>query len=470
MDSVLWKRLRVVLAAALFACVVGVHAQSTMPTVTPISSVPQGAAPGGGVVTRVTYEMKLAANDAGVAGAANDARYVSRAVTIAGPTMGGIVRGVVAGGLRLAGWVGVALLAYDAYKWYTDQGVLTQPGTTTPGVSCGGGEYFGTTSFKASVGCSVPGLRANWLSALAVQYSNFTLTAGGDFCVPSSAGQSCSFSFSYRYGPTQSSGADNKVEVVSWRVSGAPVMTDPSIVTPPSPVTDTQLGDLAQQHPEWWPDMLRDPLTGQPLVTPEIADDMNALRHQIAPDYGVDPTTLPDVQPDPDYLTGKAVPREQAIPEYCAWASAACNYYKFVEDNWPDKQGEKQVTDSADCVSPPSCSGDAVMCAVVRNTWAGKCATAGDPSVTRPVFGEHKVAELDQPDVDVGDTSQLDQTGFGWGGACPFTDLGIDFGGQHVGVSVAAVCEYGPWMRAFILILAGLKCAEIMAGLRVAAE
>jgi len=467
MDSVLRKQLRVVLAAALFACVAGVHAQSPMPTVTPISSVPQGPAAGGGVVTRVTYEMKLAANDATTASAVNDARYVSRAVTIAGPTMGGIVRGVVSGGLRLAGWVGVALLAYDAYKWYTDQGVLTQPGTTTPGVTCvSGGSYFTARNIDR---CSLPGAASAAGAATLAAYAFASPTiVSNEPCMPAGFEAACAYDIILRDGrngttfPSQVS--------VYWHASGTYSGTDPDVVTQPSPVTDAQLGDLAQQHPEWWPDMLRDPETGQPLVTPEIADDMNALRHQIAPDYGVDPTTLPDVQPDPDYLTGKAVPREQAIPEYCAWASAACNYYKFVQDNWPDKQGEKQVTDSPDCVAPPSCSGDAVMCAVVRNTWAGKCATAGDPSVTRPVFGEHKVAELDQPDVDVGDTSQLDQTGFGWGGACPFTDLGIDFGGQHVGVSVAAVCEYGPWMRAFILILAGLKCAEIMAGLRVAAE
>jgi len=468
MDSVLRKQLRVVLAAALFACVAGVHAQSPMPTVTPISSVPQGPAPGGGVVTRVTYEMKLAANDAGVAGASNDARYVSRAVTIAGPTMGGIVRGVVAGGLRLAGWVGVALLAYDAYKWIKDQqGNLVTSPEDVPPTPCGSTGYW---TFSTSQTCTLPGMYPAIVAwAVAAFHVPVTITGAVNINCGTSYATACTFRVYYdaNFGPGDVRPGDVNVTFNPGANAG---ITDPGYTIPSQPVTDAQLGDLAQQHPEWWPDMLRDPETGQPLVTPEIADDMNALRHQIAPDYGVDPTTLPDVQPDPDYLTGKAVPREQAIPEYCAWASAACNYYKFVEDNWPDKQGDKQVTDSPDCVSPPSCSGDVVMCAVVRNTWAGKCATAGDPSVTRPVFGEHKVAELDQPDVDVGDTSQLDQTGFGWGGACPFTDLGVDFGGQHVGVSVAAVCEYGPWMRAFILILAGLKCAEIMAGLRVAAE
>lgn len=460
MDSVLWKQFRLILAVALCACGAGLHAQA-MPNVTPVASVPIGPAPGGGVQTRVTYEMRLAANDASVTAAANEARYVSRAVTIAAPTMGGIIRGVVAGGSRLLPWVAAAATAYEIYKWYTDaNGVLTAPAVDVPpsSAACGSTGYWFAVD---TVTCSFPGLRAPVLAWSQASYGPATVITGSVMDLPNNRG--------FYYFLT-GNGSTPSLTVTFYPNAANAGVTDPGYSIPPQPVTDTQLGDLSQQHPEWWPDMLRDPQTGQPLVTPEIADDMNSLRHQIAPDYGVDPTTLPDIEPDPEYQSGKAVPREQSLPDYCAWASSACNYYKFVEDNWPDKQGDKHVVDSADCVAPPSCSGDEVMCAIVRNTWAGKCATAGDPSVTRPVFGEHVVSELDQPDVDVGDTSQLDQAGFGWGGACPFTDLGIDFGGQHVGVSVAAVCEYGPWMRAFILILAGLKCAEIMAGLRVAAE
>lgn len=466
MDSVLWKQFRLILVVSLCACGAGLHAQS-MPNVTPVASVPIGPAPGGGVQTRVTYEMRLAANDAGVASAANDARYVSRAVTIAAPTMGGILRGVVAGGSRLLPWVAASLTAYEIYKWYTaPDGTLTQPGTQHIGGACGSTGYW---SFGVNKTCSLPGAAQFYLAYQKTSFPNYTWTVTSYDTAACGNYSSVCTARVYVHGVFGTYALDNSTGIVFGPGSNDGI-TDPSWTDAPTSVTDTQLGDLAQQHPDWWPEMLRDPQTGQPLVTPEIADDMNALRHQIAPDYGVDPQTLPDIQPDPEYQSGKAVPREQSLPDYCAWASSACNYYKFVEDNWPDKQGDKHVVDSADCVAPPSCSGDEVMCAIVRNTWAGKCATAGDPSVTRPVFGEHVVSELDQPDVDVGDTSQLDQAGFGWGGACPFTDLGIDFGGQHVGVSVAAVCEYGPWMRAFILILAGLKCAEIMAGLRVAAE
>jgi len=118
-----------------------------------------------------------------------------------------------------------------------------------------------------------------------------------------------------------------------WHASGAPAGTsDPTYTTNPTPVTDAQLGDLAQQHPEWWPDMLRDPLTNQPLITPEIAADMDALKHQIAPDYGVDPQTIPQTSTDPNYQQGKAEPRPQSMPDFCAWAARACQHYDFVED------------------------------------------------------------------------------------------------------------------------------------------
>lgn len=304
-----------------------VAAQSGMPTVTPVAVQPLGPASGGGVQTRVTYEMKLAANDAGVASAANDARYLSRAVTISGPTMGGIVRGVVAGGLRLTGWVGAAMLAYEAYKWYTDNGVLTQPGSTTAAPVCtsGGGSFYGTNSFGTAAYCSVPSVQQAVAASIASTGASYV---SGDACVPSSKGQSCSYTLTWKRGTVTSSGQ----ETVVWSNTDLVGRVDPPFVVQPSPVTDTQLGDLAQQHPEWWPDMLRDPLTNQPLITPEIAADMDALKHQVAPEYGVDPQTLPQTNTDPNYQQGKAEPRPQSMPDFCAWASRACQHYDFVED------------------------------------------------------------------------------------------------------------------------------------------
>lgn len=462
MDSLFfrWLRRQGLIALALVLPCVAYAQNGTMPNVVPVSTQPLGPAPGGGVLTRVTYEMRLAEAANGGAGvAANAASYVSRPVTIAGPTMGGIVRGVVAGGSRLVPWVAAALTAYEVYQWYTKpDGQLYAPGITVNGQSCvAGGSYFDT---NGSIGCSAPGAAAAAEAAYLRMYTyivSYRITQ----CMPAQNG-SC-------YASARA--VDNTQQVFNsqvethWYSKGAPSnLTDLPYHYDPTPVTDARLGDLAQQHPEWWSDMLRDPQTGQPLVTPEIADDMDALKHQIAPRYGVDPQTLPQTQPDPDYLHGNATPREQSLPGYCAWATAACDYYKFVQDQWPDKK--HQIDPDNGCGSPmPACSGDAVLCAIAANTRAMKCGSGDDtPPDNDP--GSRRVEELIQPDVDAGDTSRLDSGGFGWGTACPFNDLQIEMGGQTVTVSVKPVCDYGPWMRAFILILAGLQCARIMAGLK----
>lgn len=434
-------------------------AAQSMPVVTPISSVPVGPAPGGGVVTKVTYEMRLAANDAGVASAANDARYVSRAVTVAGPTMGGIVRGVVAGGSRLLPWVGAALTAYEAYKWYTDNGQLTAPAVNVPPTPCGSTGYW--TGPNGSTTCTLPGIQpavvawaqgafgkpGTWSHNVNVNCTDYT--------------KACTFRVyvDMNFGPGDIRQVNAQVD---FHIGSNAGVTDPGYTIPPKPVTDAQLGDLAQQHPEWWPDMLRDPQTGQPLVTPEIADDMNALRHQIAPQYGVDPQTLADVQPDPQYLQGTAQPREQSLPQYCAWASEACDYYKFVEDNWPNADGKKQYADSADCNVPPSCSGDEVMCGVALQAFKLRCQFSdGEP----PESGNHDVQELYAGDVDLG-ASALDQSGFGLGTSCPFTNITADYAGQSVSTSLDFICTWGAGLRVLILLCAALACAKIMGGVQ----
>ncbi len=444
-----------------------------MPVVTPIATVPTGVAPGGGIATKVTYEMRLAANDAGALAASNDAAYVTRAVTIAGPTMGGILRAGVAAGSRLLPWVGAALTAYQIYKWYTDpvSGQLMQPGQTVPSLACAGGPYFASVGAFGGNGCSVPGLmlqeKQTILQARAYE-SPFNIQLTG--CVPSSVDSSCQSTGTYqtlRFGhPAITRTFDTSVY---WYPSGGPTTPDPSYTTDPAPVSDGQLSDLVDQNPDWWPQMLTDPNTGASIITPEIAHDMDALKQQLAPRYGVDPTTLPQTQPDPDYVHGNATPREQSLPDYCMWASSACNYYKFVEDHWPNK--DPQYTDSA-CGSvgapsaPPACSGDVVMCAVARNTWAAKCGVSGDGSQP-PDGGKHLVGELDSPDQTVGDTSQLDMSGFGFGTSCPFNSTDVPLGESgSFHADVGPVCTYGPWFRILLLALTAWKCAEIIGGVR----
>lgn len=463
MDTVQRQIAGLTLLVAAFVCVPVAHAAS-MPAIQPIAVQPIGAAPGSGIATQVTYQIGgSAVNDAGVAAAANEASYVSRAVTMSGGTVGGIMRGGLTGASKFLGWVGLAITAYQIYKWYKDSqtGNLLQPGQTIPGVSCGGGQYFATVNQFGANGCSVVGLEAKWKQIMGTAQDTWV---SGDLCVPSGVGSQCSFTVTYHHAgfSTNTTGT----EIVKWYGSGAPTMTDPTVTTDPTPVSDQQLADLANQHPEWWPQLFTDPQTGNVVINPDIAHDMDALKQQLAPTYGVDPTTLTPTPSDPNYGTQQSTPKQTDLPQYCAWAAAACDYYKFVEDNWPDSDNKHQYTDS-NCDAPPSCSGDQVLCGVAQNTWVAKCSFGSD-GTQPPEGGKHVVGDIDSGQtVDTGDTSKLDTSGLGWGTSCPFTDFSIEVGGVSKTISFQPVCDYGPWMRGFVLLLAALGCAGILGGFKI---
>jgi len=454
---------RVTGIAALFVAlgIVSTAHAATMPAIQPIAVQPVGAASGSGIATQVTYQIGgSAVNDAGVAAAANEASYMTRAVTMSGGTVGGIIRGGLMGAARYAGWIGAAVTAYQIYKWYKDSqtGNLMQPGQTIPGAVCGGGPYFSTTQSFGAVACSVVGLQANWKSKMGL--SGNTLVSG-DLCVPSGTGSSCTISFTYHHaGFTQNTTA---TESVMWWASGAPTMTDPTVTTDPAPVTDQQLADLASQHPDWWPQLFTDPQTGNVVINPDIAHDIDDLKQQLAPKYGVDPTTLTPTPSDPNYGTQQSTPKQTDLPAYCGWATAACDYYQWVEDHWPNK--DPNTYSGGDCNAPPGCSGDQVLCGVAQSVWSTKCAVGGD-GTQPPDGGQHVVGELDGPDQTVGDTSQLDTSGFGFGTQCPFESRDISFSDTSFHVDMSPVCDYGPFLRWFLLALTAWKCGEIVAGLR----
>lgn len=428
----------------------------TMPSVTPISVVPTGPASGGGVATRVTYEMRLAANDAAAATAANEASYVTRAVTIAGPTMGGILRGATALGARAIPWVAAALTAYEAYKWYAGQdGVLMQPGSVHAGGVCGDTGYW---SGAGGTACSLPGMaqvvRAYKASTTGLSVDVTSVTS----CPSLTNGCGAYVLLKLTYPDGHSISSSNQVIYSTGSNAG---VVDPSWTDNPVPVSDDQLDSLVQQHPEWWPDMLQDPQTGRPLLTPEIADDIDDLKRQVAPEYGVDPTTLPKTAPDPNYQEGVAQPRETALPDYCGWAADACAYHKWIEDHWPDKD-PKTYSDNG-CDVPPQCSGDDILCAEVLNTWKLKCTFTSD--TPPPDTPDLQPGDVTNPEQDLGDTSSLDKSGMGWGTSCPFTDLVVPMpSDMSFTLSFQPICQYGPYMRIFILIMAGVTCAGILGG------
>lgn len=140
--------------------------------------------------------------------------------------------------------------------------------------------------------------------------------------------------------------------------------------------------------------------------------------------------------------------------------------------------GSSGYGSGGDCNSPPVCSGDAVMCGIARQEWYTMCSAkrgtdqlhqdlVGDGSQSPPAGGTHTGAEVSSPVVDTGDTSGLDSSGLGWGTACPFTDLQITIGNTSASISFQPVCDYGVWMRGFVLLLGALTSAGILGGFRL---
>lgn len=125
------------------------------------------------------------------------------------------------------------------------------------------------------------------------------------------------------------------------------------------------------------------------------------------------------------------------------------------------------------CGTPPSCSGDAVMCGIAAQAHASKCslgkidkALAGDGS--QPELQDADPSKLDGSTVDLGDVSGsgtgqgMDDSGFGWGMACPFIASTVQVGDASFDLDMTPICDYGPWMRGFLLLLCALKWADIV--------
>lgn len=143
------------------------------------------------------------------------------------------------------------------------------------------------------------------------------------------------------------------------------------------------------------------------------------------------------------------------------------------------------------CNTPPQCFGDAVLCGIAASDHKTACGVsklaaasgssspdpyAGAPSsgsLTLPSSGDPTDASGDPTassvsnDVDLGDTSSLDSTGFGFGATCPLTD-GIHFGflGKPVDVDTSALCTPLSFIKYIVLAFAYFSAAKIMAGVK----
>lgn len=145
------------------------------------------------------------------------------------------------------------------------------------------------------------------------------------------------------------------------------------------------------------------------------------------------------------------------------------------------------VGGGSDCNSPPACSGDAVMCGVVRQQWYTMCsAKKGSDQLHKDLAGDgNGPSDLDAlksqysqgdawsaPDTSLDGTvggqankGVYDQSGFGWQRQCPIKDIPISLGTLgSFNVPASNGCIVGQWLSALIVGFALFSAAMITAG------
>lgn len=132
--------------------------------------------------------------------------------------------------------------------------------------------------------------------------------------------------------------------------------------------------------------------------------------------------------------------------------------------------------DGGDCNSPPSCTGDAVMCGIARETWRNRCsAKQSADQAHKDLTGNGPPQDFDQlktkygqgdvwtdnpgqGDGGVGDAANqgnYDQSGFGYSRQCPLKDITVSAG--RVGtftIRLADLCVVGDWVRGLVIAMA----------------
>ncbi|WP_155616847.1 virulence factor TspB C-terminal domain-related protein [Xanthomonas translucens] len=193
------------------------------------------------------------------------------------------------------------------------------------------------------------------------------------------------------------------------RVSLQQPTPDSGTGSPPRTVTDTELGDRLRDRPDIVNDLLIDPRTGFPIPTPEldaqarrIADDIDA-REGLQPEPVTPPVNVDDDTPQST---------ETDWPTFCGWASKVCDFMDWYKSDDSTKQ------------------------------------------------------ELPERDIDINPN--------GWssgisGGSCPSSEtftLNV-VGSQAQGeFSWQPLCDFSTTLRPFLIAVASVSAALILAGLR----
>lgn len=181
----------------------------------------------------------------------------------------------------------------------------------------------------------------------------------------------------------------------------------------PNPVADEQLGDAIRREPQLVNDLLTDPRTGRPIMTPELQQQGDQLKREIEDREGI-PTS--GSTPDPDLEDDSPSSDTSPWPSFCGWASAVCTFFDWFK--------------------------------------------ADDSDTSKP--------EVPWEDEDPSAVQQTWSSGLG-GGSCPApVSFSVSLGGTSASpeFSFAPVCQFGTLMRPVIIALAAIIAGFIIGGVR----
>lgn len=140
------------------------------------------------------------------------------------------------------------------------------------------------------------------------------------------------------------------------------------------------------------------------------------------------------------------------------------------------------VSGGLDCNSPPICSGDAVNCAVVSQTWMARCQSHKDLDQLHKDLTDtgdfEKPGPVSQGDVwtdgsagtgnaiaDNALQGHFDESGLGFSTQCPLHDLTVELpGGHSFVIPFTDGCQFGDWIRAVVIAFALFSAAKIVTG------
>lgn len=287
-------------ALALTFSVGSVFAQSgSLPV--PVSITPVGPS-SGGLSTVATFDAR------GVGGAAN-AGYYSRPVLVSNNTLAGLSKGL----LRRAAPVAAMALAIEAAGWAIDE--LTQQVYAVPPTPVGMTELNMPVWRTSNVSGCGGGCYVNSASeALAlVQSKDPTAGWGGTRQFDGSAVAYVDNQYNF------------PAEFVLISISATQqYQRDPSAQPVPGvEPTPEQWGDLVNNNPQLWNDVLRNP-DGSVNRNPDVMAEAQALANELAnASPSPDPTSEWDSGNqggDPQYS-----PASIEFPNFCQWASVVCS-------------------------------------------------------------------------------------------------------------------------------------------------